>query len=153
MKKDKLDHIERQINNLTKKLVLKHPSHFQLKDIGYEFIASFLFTFIFLFKGNMINIANNLTLFNIYLIVISTIIFLTLEIYFIGYDRMPKEEKRERYFAEFWVKRFISLYSISLIVPIIIILIYNIELSYQLVFAVSFPSAIGAAIPSFLKQY
>jgi uncharacterized membrane protein len=155
-----IEKIEQSISRLQEKLLEKRPSHFRERDIVNAFFASLLLGLVFIFKGSLIEISMRLSSQNLAAITIATIIILTLEIYFVGYTRVSRKEKKTRHFGQFWIKRLLTFYVISMIVSLLIVYIYGINLwvggNYEivkLVVAVSMPCAIGAAIPSMLRQY
>lgn len=152
--------IERQIAALYEKLLEKRPSHFRKRDIANAFFASLLLGLVFMFKGSLIEISLNLTGKNLLVIVIATLAILTLQIYYVGYTRVSQKERRKRRFGQFWAKRLSTLYIIAIIVSLLLVYIYGINKlvssNYdilKIVIAVSMPCAVGAAIPSLLKQY
>lgn len=155
-----IEKIENQINRLYDKLLEKRPSHFRERDVVNAFFASLILGLVFLFKGSLIQISLMLKDGNLIAIIIATILILTLEIYFVGYTRISPKERETRHFGQFWLKRIMTLYLISIIASVFLVYLYgvnNIAGSsaniLRVVIAVSMPCAIGAAIPSLLKQY
>jgi uncharacterized membrane protein len=158
--KREIEEIEHKIAALYDKIYEKRPSHFRKRDIINSFFASFLFGLIFLFKGSLLEISLNLKNAHLAVIVIVTIVILSLEIYFVGYTRIGPKEREQRKFGQFWAKRFFTLYLIALLVPLILVYLYDLNTIVaggfdilRIVIAVSMPCAVGAAIPSLLKQY
>lgn len=157
--KEEIDRIEKQISSLYDKLYEKRPSHFHKRDIVNAFFASFVLGLVFLFKGSLVEISLNLTNNNLFAIVFVTIVILSFEIYYVGYTRVSPSEKKNRKFGQFWLKRILTLYSISIIVPLVIVYLFGINSLvsnggiFRIIIAVSMPCAIGAAVPSLLKQY
>lgn len=152
--------IERDIELLRGKLIEKHPSHFSTRDIINTFFGSLLIGFTFVMAGGLVPTAEKLTPMHAWVIVISTVLILTSEIYWIGYSRVSSEERRHRAFFQFWGKRFVTLYGIAIIVSVVLVHIFGIDqffTSQQGVFNVvillSMPCAVGAAIPHLLKKY
>ncbi len=155
---EEIRHVERDIHRLEEKLIEKRPSHFRKRDVINALMSSFIFGLLFIFKGNILEVAIGLNDMHLVFIILSTIIILTLEIYFIGYTRV--ENKKARPFGQFWAKRFSTMYLMSLLISVFLIYIYNINNFIgggfdivRVVIAVSMPTAIGAAVPSLLKQY
>ena len=110
-------------------------------------------------KGALIRTAVALTEVHLAAIIISTALILTGEIYFIGYSRV--ENKKERPFPQFFLKRFTALYGITLLVAIYLTYMFGIYLHVtngwydivKVIIVVAMPCSIGAAIPSLMKQY
>lgn len=147
-----------KISDLHEKILEKRPSHFKSRDIMNAFFASLILGLVFIFKGSLFDIAVKLSGTHLVAIVIATLIILTAEIYFIGYSRVKK--KKERHFCQFWLKRLVTLYAIAILISLFLIYIFGINIlvhtSYdvlRIVIALSMPCAIGAAVPSLLKQY
>jgi uncharacterized membrane protein len=91
-------------------------------------------------------------------IVAFTLIILSMQIYYIGYSRVTN--RKQRHFGQFWLKRIASLYIIALVVSVFMVYLFDIDSivrnGYEIlkvVIALSMPCAIGAAVPSLLKQY
>lgn len=159
-KEKEIEEIEQKIGALYDKIYEKRPSHFRKRDIVNAFFASLLFGLIFMFKGSLLEISLNLTAAHVFVIVILTAVILSLQIYYVGFTRIGPKEMGKRHFGQFWAKRFFTFYIIALAVPLMLIYIYDINTLVatnfdivRIVVAVSMPCAIGAAIPSLLKQY
>jgi len=162
MKEEKLEkevkHIEKQIDNLYEKLYEKVPSHFHYRDIINAFVGSLVLGLTFVFKGSLIQISLTLTKAHLAFIVLVTAVILTFQIYFVGYSRVKYKHRRK--FGQFWAKRFFTLYFIAILVSLSLVYLFNMDSLagslygvFKIVIAVSMPCAIGAAIPSLLKQY
>ncbi len=150
--------IESNISELHEKILEKRPSHFKKREVVNAFFASLILGLVLIFKGSLFEVAVNLRDGHLIAIIIATVILLTAEIYFIGYTRVKR--KRERRFGQFWLKRFVTLYAIAIIVSLFLVYLFGINFlvhtSYdvlKIVIAVSMPCAVGAAVPSLLKQY
>jgi uncharacterized membrane protein len=153
-----LKRIERKITELHEKILEKRPSHFRIRDIVNAFFASLVVGLVFIFKGSLFDIAIKLTTNHLVAIVILTLVILTSEIYFIGYSRVKR--KKERKFCQFWLKRLVTLYVIAIIISLFLVYLFGINYlvhtNYEVlkvVVALSMPCAVGAAVPSLLKQY
>ena len=151
-------HIERQIRDLYEKIYEKRPSHFHFRDIVNAFVGSLILGLTFVFKGSLIELSLTLTKYHLFFIILITSILLTFQIYFVGYSRVKHKEKRK--FDQFWAKRFFSLYSIAILVSLALVYLFNMNSLttslldiFKIVITVSMPCAVGAAIPSLLKQY
>lgn len=158
--KEEIEHIEQKIGDLYDKIYAKKPSHFRKRDIINSFFASFVLGLVFIFKGSLVEISINLKNTHLALIVFATVVMLSLEIYFVGYTRVGTKEREQRKLGQFWAKRFFNLYIIALLVPLILVYLFDLKTLLgggfniiKVVIAVSMPCAIGAAIPSLLKQY
>lgn len=152
--------IELKIHDLHDKLYEKKPSHWHFRDIVNSFMGSLILGLTFIFKGSLVSIS--LTLANLHLtyIIIVTSILLTFEIYYIAYSRVGPKERKTRHFGQFWAKRFFTLYGIAFFVSLMLIYLFNMDSLagsfynvMKIVISVSMPCALGAAIPSLLKQY
>ena len=156
--KREIDEIVKNMRLLEEKLVEMRPEHFSRKDITYAILSSMLVCLTFVFKGGVVAIIQNMSPMHVMAAVILTGIILTLEIYYISYARVV--DKNERKFGQFWAKRFFTLYAISILTSLILVYVFAMDNqldSYleilQAVLVLSFPSAVGAAIPSLLKKY
>ena len=99
-----------------KKLLLKEvpPEHFSMKDIVRSFFGAAFIGSTFIFSRLLIEIPPLLTTRHVIAIVVSTLAILTAEIYYIGYQRV--ENKKARPFGQFWLKRLLTFYAVSIIV-------------------------------------
>ena len=156
-KKD-IERIERNVGKIKKELVEKDQPHFSKRDIINAFFGALLIGLTFVFKGRLVETVLALSVSYIILIIISTLFILSVQIYFIGYSRV--KDKKHRHFGSFWVKRLLTLYIIALIVSFYLVYTFNVEnalgsfvTAFKLVIVISMPCAIGAAIPSLIKQY
>ena len=146
----------RQIKNLL--ATQKPPEPFGAKDFIYSFFGALVVGLTFMFKGLLIETGLNLKWLNVILIVIATLIILSVEIYFVGYSKVPN--KKERPFGQFLAKRLLSIYLIAIIVSFMLAYLYGInyraettEQLFKIILAVSMPCAIGAAFTNLLKKY
>lgn len=136
----------------------EEPEYFSAKDIVRSFFGSLFFGFAFIFSKALIDLSITLDKIHVLLILVSTFLILTFEIYFIGYQRVKDTERRP--FWEFWLKRFSTFYIITVLVSLYLVYIYNFQIylaTYmeiiKLIVAVSLPCATGAAIADLLKKY
>lgn len=145
---------------LIKKLLLKEvpPEHFSMKDIIRSFFGAAFIGSTFIFTRLLVEVTPLLDAWHVWAIILSTIGILTAEIYFIGYERV--ENKAARHFGQFWLKRLLTFYAVSIIVSAYLAWIYNItalvgnsENVVKLVIAMSLPCSIGASITDLLKKY
>jgi len=161
MQKKKEKELIQDIKTIKNKLITKEPKHFGFKDVLHSFIGSLMFGITFALKGLLVEVAVLLTTIQQILIVLSTLVILTGEIYFFGYTRV--KVKKERKFFQFWIKRLITFYLIAILVSFFIICIYglpnlpkignNFNNIFKLVIVVSMPSAIGAGLADLVKRY
>jgi len=156
----KADKIEKKVVELHKQLIEKIPSHFSMRHIISAFIGALLFALTFVMKGLLFQIAVALTWREIVLIILSTWLILTGEIYFVGYARLSAKERKERYFGQFWLKRATTYYGIAIAVSALLIYIYGLEIFVgtkcnvlKLIIAVSMPAAIGASLADLVSKY
>jgi len=154
----KLDQIAQDTQILRERLVEKVPGHFGMSHIIAAFLGSLFFGFAFVLKGLLFQVGLLLTESDLILITLATWIILTLEIYFVGYRRVPDKFKRP--FGQFWFKRMVSYYGIALFTSFMLLTLYGIPHIavtqfnlLKLIVAVSFPAAIGAAAADLLSKY
>jgi uncharacterized membrane protein len=148
--------LQNDVNEI-KRILLREepPEHFSFKDVARSFFGALFLGFAMLSKL-LVDVASNL---NIWLIVVFTSLILTTEIYFIGFARLKYQERKTRYFAEFWAKRFFTFYIVAIAVSAMLIWLYTINTlvpqdgMISLVLALSMPCAIGAASADLLRKY
>jgi uncharacterized membrane protein len=155
-----IQRMEKDLDLLRAKLLEKHPSHFSRRDVVNTFFGSLLIGLTFILKGALIRTAEALSETNVVLVIISTIAILTIEIYYIGYSRVSKHERKHRKFGQFWAKRLFTLYGIALLVSLYLVYVFGINkqfsdprIMYHTVVLLSMPCAVGAAIPHLLKKF
>ena len=139
-------------------LRLTPPAHFSMKDIARSFFGALLLASTFIFSSQLITQAKLLTQTHIAAIILATILVLTVEIYFIGYERV--QDKHSRKFIQFWAKRIVTFYIVALVVAVGLSYLYgfNLVLDTQaevvnLTLMLSFPASVGAAIADLLRTY
>lgn len=154
----KIDQISRDVHILKERLVERVPGHFGISHIMTSFFGALFFGFTFVLKGLLFQVGLALSNFHLILITIATWTLLSAEIYFVGYLRVPDKDRRP--FGQFWAKRIVSYYTISLFVSFLLLFVYGITeivgepyLVFKLVVAVSFPAAVGAAVSDLLGKY
>lgn len=147
-----------EIKVIEDKLIHRRPEPFCKRDFIYAVFGSLLTSLAFVFKGAMVRTVKLMSYWNLLSIVILTILVLTMEIYFISYSRVY--DKKNRPFIEFWAKRFFSLYGTSILISMILVFAFainreflTIEGVFKVVMTISFPAAVGAAIPFLLRKY
>jgi len=150
--------IQRDISLLRARMLEKIPGHFSQKDVINAFLGAMFIGLTFILRTDIIDIALRLDSYRIILITLSTFLILTAEIYFIGYSRVPN--KKSRPFGQFWAKRFVSLYIVTILVSLFLVYTFGIntfvntgEEVFKIVVLISMPCAVGAAIPSLLTKY
>lgn len=157
----KIDEIKKGVNELRERLIIAEPEHFSKQDLVYAFFGALLLGLTFAVKGLLIKVSQALTMMHVVLIVVSTLLILTAEIYFIGYSRVTKKE--ERRFGQFWLKRIIAFYAVAIIISFFLVYIFGLNLlpeiavhnsfgALKLIVLISMPCAIGAAITDLLKE-
>ena len=156
----KIDRIADDVQTLRERLVEKIPGHFDIKHVIAAFFGALFFGFTFVLKGLLIDVGLTLSNFDLFLMTLATWLILTAEIYFVGYDRVPVNQRKSRPFGQFWAKRFFTYYLISLFVAFMLLYLYGIvaivgtlENVLRLVITISFPAAIGAAVSDLLGKY
>lgn len=150
--------IKNDIELLRIRLIEKVPDHFSLTDLIDALFGALLIGLTFLFKGALIKTVAVISPTRMIVIVLLTLLILMAQIYFIGYKRV--KNKNTRHFGQFLTKRLLSLYAVSLIVSFTLVYLFGVNIlagsayeSFKLVFVLAMPCAIGAAIPSLLRQY
>ncbi len=130
--------------------------HFSKEDFFYSFFGALFVGFVFMSKGFLIDIAKNLSSAHLIVITILTILFATVQIYFVGYTRVS--DKIHRGFGEFWAKRFVTVYVSSIVVSLILIYAYGIDgmigsdKIINAVVAFSMPCSLGATLSDLVKK-
>jgi len=156
----KIDEVKKGVDELRERLLIAEPTHFGKEDVIYSFFGALLLGLTFAVKGLLIKVSQALDNTHIILIIVSTFLILTAEIYFIGYRRVTK--KTERKFGQFWLKRILVFVLVAVITSFFMVYIFglnklpeiNNEFSSvcKLMVLVSMPCAIGAAISDLLKE-
>lgn len=158
--KKEVDDIEFKVDRITKTLLDKEPSYFSSKDVIRSFFGALFVGINFIFAGRLITVSLNLSFYNMIIILITDMLILTGGIYFIAYRRVV--HKDERPFFQFWWKRLLIFYLISLGVSFFLIYLFGIPLEenihsfydvLRVVSIITVPASIGAASADLLKQY
>lgn len=157
----KLDDIKKGVDELRDKLLVSEPAHFSKKDLIDAFFGALILGLTFAIKGLLIRVTQVLTITHIAVIVITTLLILSAEIYFIGYSRVTK--KSERKLGQFWLKRLLAFYIIAIIVAVFLVYVFSLNMLTEivqdslgvikLIAIISMPCAIGAATTDLLKKY
>jgi len=158
---EKLEMLRQKIEELESRILLNEPSHFSKRDLVDAFFGALFLGLPFSIKGLLITVSTSLTKWNVIFIILSTILILTAEIYFIGYSRVTK--KSERKFGQFWLKRFVAFFTISIVTSLFLVFLFGLNNLAdignnswnicRLATILSMPCAIGAAITDLLKKY
>ena len=153
-----INKLARDVELIKKEILPKEPEHFGTKDIIHAFFGSFVVGLTFIFKGLLIESGVMLNWTNILIIIITTLVILAAEIYFIGYDRVKKRSHRKP--GQFVFKRLVAVYLITFTVSLFLINIFGISNLagslnnvFKLVFVISMPCGIGAALADLFKKY
>jgi uncharacterized membrane protein len=156
----KIDRIEQEVHLIKERLVEKIPGHFDMRHVVAAFFGALFFGFTFVLKGLLLQVGLSLSMFHLIIISLTTWLILTAEIYFIGYARIPLNQRKQRTFGQFWAKRIITYYLIALFVSYLLLFVYGLTNIAQdayhvlkLTIAISLPAAIGAAISDLLGKY
>ena len=155
----KIDEIKKGVDELRTRLLIQEPEDFSARDFVRAFFGALFLGVTFAVKGLLIQVSSALDQTHLILIVISTLLLLTAEIYFIGYRRVTK--KSERKFGQFWLKRICTFYFVAVATSVFLVFLFGLdklpEVSngdvLNLVVLISLPCAIGAAIADLLRQY
>ena len=154
----KIDKIQRELWELKERVIEKIPDHFSKKDVINAFLGAMFMGLTFILKLDIVQIAVRLDSYRVILLVLSTFFILTMEIYFVAYLRVPN--KKQRPFGQFWAKRFVSLYLVTMLVSLFLVYVFGINTFvstgqdvFKIVVTVTMPCAVGAAVPSLLRKY
>ncbi|MBW3003950.1 DUF2391 family protein [Candidatus Woesearchaeota archaeon] len=154
----KIDKIAKDVELLKKEILPKEPEHFGTRDLIHAFFGALVVGLTFMFKGLLIESSLRLTWTNLTIIIITTIAIITLEVYFIGYSRVSQRKKRKP--GQFVIKRLVAVYLITITVSLFLTNIFgisniagNVENIFKIVFVLSMPCGIGAALADLFKKY
>jgi uncharacterized membrane protein len=157
----KIDDIKKGVDELRDRLLIKEPADFSMRDLTDSFFGALLLGLTFALKGMLVQVSSALQSIHLIMIVVSTLLLLTAEIYFIGYRRVKEKEKRK--FCQFWLKRLVVFYLVAVAVALLLVYLFGLNLLptvsangmgvLKLVILISMPAAIGAAIADLLKKY
>ena len=144
--------IKREVFRLTP------PDYFSAKDIARSFFGALFLASTFIFSSSLVTQARLLTNTHLFVLVLTTLLILTIEIYFIGYERISNTSRRP--FYEFWGKRIVTFWVVALLVSFGLSLLYAFDATLPTVmdlvkFALllSFPASVGAALADLLRSY
>jgi uncharacterized membrane protein len=156
--KKQLDIIESDIKALKAKILRREPKHFSYKAFVRAFFGALLVGLTFVFKGSLVDISVTLQPGHLIAIVLSTLLILLMEIYFIAYRKVTN--KKERPLFQFMIKRLLTFYAISLLLSVFLVYVFGINTTigtqegvYKLIIVLSMPTAIGASLGDLLKKY
>lgn len=155
----KIDDIKKGIDELKARLLVKEPEDFSAKDLVRAFFGALILGLTFAVKGLLIDVSSALDNTHLVWIVISTLVLLTAEIYFIGYSRVTKKSKRK--FGQFWLKRIFTFYFVAIVTSLFLVFLFGLNKLptvtnggvLNLVVLISLPCAVGAAIADLLNKY
>lgn len=152
------DLIKNDVEKLRDKLIDHTPEHFSKQDLVRASIGALFLGFSVLFSGNLANLSTKIPSAHLYIIIFSTILILTIEIYIIGYSGVT--DKTSRKFGQFWMKRVTAFYSIAIVLATLLACIFglyyimpDINSFLHLIIILSAPCAIGASLGDLLKKY
>jgi uncharacterized membrane protein len=148
--------LKQEVDEIHSNFINPEVHHFSKSDIIHAFFGALIIGLTFIFKGLLIDVGMNLPWFNIFIIIIETLVLLSITIYFIGYRKV--KDKKSRPFPQFLAKRIVTMYSISLLISILLLASFgflNLAGSFEnfvkLIFLIAMPCAIGAIVPSMFK--
>ena len=157
----KIDDVKKGVDELKARLLVREPEDFSMRDFVSAFFGALLLGLTFAVKGLLIKVSSALDNTNLMLIIVSTLILLTAEIYFIGYSRVRKKSQRK--FGQFWLKRLVVFYFVAVVTSVFLVYLFGLntlpEITangmgvLKLVILISLPCAIGAAIADLLNKY
>ena len=157
----KIDDIKKGVDELRERMLIAEPAHFSVRDLVDAFFGALFLGITFIIKGLLIQVSTSLDNLHLTLIILSTLVIITAEIYFIGYSKVKK--KSERKFGQFWLKRICAFYFVAVLTSTFLTYLFGLNLLPEinnnlfnicrLVVLISLPCAIGAAITDLLKKY
>jgi len=153
--KEHIKKIKKDIEIIKKRIVVKTPTHFSLYHIFVSFFGALILGQTFVLKGLLYTVSYNLDIGHIIIIILATLSVLSAEIYYIGYKRVLKKEKRP--FGQFWFKRITTYFIIAFLVSFGLIFLYNMNSTLihtlKIAVAMSFPCAVGASLSDLVERY
>jgi len=143
--------IEGDVEKLKDCVVDKTPTHFSIQDIVISLMGALFFGLTFIMKSNLINTVIMLDIVRVFLITAATFVLLIFGIYILSYKRVKDKDRRRPF--QFIMKRLVTLYLVSILIPIFLIYLFGINeqlgTSYNIMKAVivlSMPCALGTSI-------
>ncbi|HLC98566.1 MAG TPA: hypothetical protein VJC00_01000 [Candidatus Nanoarchaeia archaeon] len=136
---------------------IHEPAHFSRKDFFKALFGSFVIGLTFLFKGSLVSYAIKMGWYNVILVLFTTFLVVSLEIYALSYKFVV--HRKERPFYEFWSKRFFAITISTFIAIYFSIYIYGINSFLtqieilKVTSAVFMPAAITGAAVEVLKEF
>ena len=150
--------IEGIVEKLKECVVDRNPTHFSMQDVIISFLGALFFGITFIMKGNLINTTIRLDIARLILISVSTVLVLLLGIYYLGYKRVKDKNKRKP--LQFIVKRLVTLYLVSIIVPFFLVYVFAIDQQVgtfynviKTVIVLSMPCALGTSISYLFNRF
>lgn len=158
--KEEIEEIKKDVKKIETVLLDRTPPHFSAKDIVNAFFGALIIGLTFILKGAVVATAINLTPTHIFAILMSTVLTLIAETYFISWTKV--KNKKGRGLAQFLLKRVSALFVVAFVVSTYLVyilgvnnlgLIANSPINVmKLIVLVSMPCAVGAAIPGLLTK-
>lgn len=158
--KREIEYIESQVNLIRARLLDRVPDRFSKRDVINAFFGALTLGLTFILKGSTVTTAVGLSGGHMMAVIAATLLVLFGEIYFIGYSRV--KNKTQRRFGQFMTKRLFCMYGITIFVGFGLVYLLNLNSSthvhefsdvMKIAVLVSFPCAVGSAIPSLLRKY
>lgn len=152
--------IDEELDVIKHELVIREPSDFSFKDIARSFFGALIVAFSFIFAGEMVTTAVRMNNGNVIAVMSCSIITLIFEIYYFGYRKV--ENKHERKFGQFMMKRLPTFYLITVIVSVGLVFLYGVNNTpviasssdvFKVIVVISFPASLGAGMSDLLKKY
>lgn len=136
---------------------MQEPKHFSKEDFFYSFYGALFIGFVFTFNRILLDLVKVITIKHIFAIIIFTAILTSFQIYYIGWLHVKQKEKRP--FHEFWAKRFITVYLVSIITATFLIYLYGINNligslreTVEAIIIVSMPCSLGATLSDLFRK-
>lgn len=153
--KEHIKKIKKDIEIIKERIVIKTPTHFSWAHLAAAFIGALILGQTFVLKGLLYTVSYALTAIHIAAIILVTLFVLSIEIYYVGYRRVKKKEKRP--FGQFWFKRISTYMIIAFLVSFGLIFLYNMDSTFihtlKIAVAMSFPCAVGASLADLVERY
>lgn len=153
-----IDDIEEKVTELKFALVDKTPPHFSAKVVARAFFGALLIGITFILKGEIIKTSSILSPAHFLAIFFVTVFILVLEIYYLGYRKVPNKEERKP--VQFILKRLVAFYGIGLFVSALLVFLYGMNLQvdsmsavFKVIMIVSLPCSFGAGMGDLIRRY
>jgi len=158
--KEEIDEIKEDVEKIEKTLLDRSPRHFSTRDIVNAFFGALIIGLTFILKGAAVSTAINLKTIHIIFIILSTILILSAETYFIAWTKV--KNKKQRGLGQFLLKRVTTMFVVAFVVSVYLVYVFGVNNQQfiannplnvlKMVILIGMPCAVGAAIPGLLVK-